>query len=105
MAWEATGAVERDVAADRSAGFWRSAVRRREQRPRRQGVRFRMPPHAGDAARGTEPSATWWSAIDQRTGQDVGYVIGQRKRKRIEECFGWLNTVTLLRKVLPRRMT
>lgn len=101
----ATGAVERDVAADRRAGFWKSAVTAAEAKASAPGLRFRMPPHAGDAARGTEPSATWWSAIDQRTGQDVGYVIGQRKRKRLEECFGWLNTVTLLRKVLPRRMT
>jgi hypothetical protein len=29
----------------------------------------------------------------------VGYAIRQRKRKRIEECFGWLKTIALLRKV------
>ena len=38
------------------------------------------------------------SAIDARTPQHVGYVISQRKRKRIEECFGWLKTIALLRR-------
>jgi len=33
------------------------------------------------------------SAIDARTTQPVGYGISQRKRKRIEECFGWLKTI------------
>src|ERR1043166_7093910 len=42
------------------------------------------------------------SAIDGRTTGHVGYAISQRKRKRIEECFGWLKTVALLRKVHHR---
>jgi IS5 family transposase len=42
------------------------------------------------------------SAIDARTTEHVGYAISQRKRKRIEECFGWLKTVALLRKVRHR---
>jgi transposase len=29
------------------------------------------------------------SAIDARTTRHVGYEISQRKRKRIEQCFGW----------------
>jgi hypothetical protein len=33
------------------------------------------------------------SAIDARTTRHAGYRISQRKRKRIEECFGWLKTV------------
>jgi transposase len=32
----------------------------------------------------------------------LGYTISQRKRKRIEECFGWLKTVALMRKVRHR---
>jgi hypothetical protein len=28
--------------------------------------------------------------------------MSQRKRKRIEECFGWLKTIALLRKVRHR---
>jgi transposase len=42
------------------------------------------------------------SAIDGRTTGHLGYAISQRKRKRIEECFGWLKTVALLRKVRHR---
>jgi IS5 family transposase len=44
------------------------------------------------------------SAVDARTTQHVGYTVSQRKRKRIEECFGWLKTIALLRKVRYRGM-
>ena len=37
--------------------------------------------------------------IDRRTTRQPGYPISQLKRKRIEECFGWLKTVALLGKV------
>src|ERR1700757_398268 len=42
------------------------------------------------------------SAIDGRTTQHAGYRVSQKKRKRIEECFGWLKTIALLRKVRQR---
>lgn len=42
------------------------------------------------------------SAIDGRTTRHAGYAISQVKRKRIEECFGWLKTIALLRKVRHR---
>lgn len=42
------------------------------------------------------------SAIDGRTTRHEGYGISQRKRKRIEECFGWLKTIALVRKVRHR---
>jgi transposase len=38
------------------------------------------------------------SAIDQRTTSHDGYPISQRKRKRVEEVFGWMKTVALIRK-------
>jgi transposase len=38
------------------------------------------------------------SAIDKRTTQHGGYLVSQRKRKRVEEVFGWLKTVALQRK-------
>ena len=38
------------------------------------------------------------SAIDGRTTRHPGYQLSQRKRKRIEEVFGWLKTVGRLRK-------
>jgi hypothetical protein len=37
--------------------------------------------------------------LDRRNTRQWGYVICQKKRKRIEECFGWLKTIALLRKV------
>jgi hypothetical protein len=42
------------------------------------------------------------SAIDGRTTRHPGYAFSQRKRKRIEECFGWLKTIALMRKVRHR---
>jgi len=42
------------------------------------------------------------SAIDGRTTRHPGYGVSQKKRKRIEECFGWLKTIALLRKVRHR---
>jgi transposase len=42
------------------------------------------------------------SAIDARTTRHTGYAISQKKRKRIEECFGWLKDVALLRKLKHR---
>jgi transposase len=42
------------------------------------------------------------SAIDARTTRHAGYKISQRKRQRIEECFGWLKTIALLRKLRHR---
>lgn len=38
------------------------------------------------------------SAVDQRTTRHSGYAISQRKRKRVEEVFGWMKTVALQRK-------
>jgi transposase len=42
------------------------------------------------------------SAVDARTTRHAGYAISQRKRKRIEESFGWLKTIALMRKVRHR---
>jgi transposase len=38
------------------------------------------------------------SAIDGRTTRHSGYTISQRIRKRVEEVFGWMKTVGLMRK-------
>jgi len=38
------------------------------------------------------------SAIDRRTTRHEGYRVSQTKRKRVEECFGWLKTIGGLRK-------
>jgi hypothetical protein len=42
------------------------------------------------------------SAIDQRTSRHVGYELSQRKRKRIEESFGWMKIIGMLKKVKVR---
>ena len=42
------------------------------------------------------------SAIDGRTTRHEGYQVSQRKRKRIEEVFGWVKTVGVLRKTRHR---
>ena len=42
------------------------------------------------------------SAIDGRTTCHPGYAVSQQKRKRVEEVFGWLKTIGLLRKVKLR---
>lgn len=42
------------------------------------------------------------SAIDERTTRHAGYAISQRKRKRVEEIFGWIKTVGGLRKTRHR---
>ena len=42
------------------------------------------------------------SAIDGRTTRHAGYATSQKKRKRVEEIFGWLKTIALLRKTRHR---
>ena len=42
------------------------------------------------------------SAIDGRTARHAGYEISQRVRKRVEEIFGWMKTIGLLKKLRHR---
>jgi transposase len=42
------------------------------------------------------------SAIDARTTRHAGYEISQQKRKRIEQSFGWMKSVGLIRKMRHR---
>jgi len=42
------------------------------------------------------------SAIDGRTTRHPGYSVSQKKRKRIEEVFGWMKTIGLMRKTRHR---
>ena len=42
------------------------------------------------------------SAIDGRTTRHAGYGISQQKRKRVEQSFGWMKMIGLLRKVKLR---
>lgn len=43
-----------------------------------------------------------YSRLDGRTTQHRGYEISQRKRKRVEEPFGWMKTYGLMRKLRHR---
>ncbi|HET7741723.1 MAG TPA: IS5 family transposase [Mycobacterium sp.] len=42
------------------------------------------------------------SAIDARTTRHAGYAISQRKRKLVEQAFGWMKTIGGLRKLRHR---
>ncbi len=104
LVWEATGTAERDAAMamlQDIPGSERVTVGGDKGFDTAEFVRecrnMRVTPHVAQnlARRGG-------SAIDDRTTQREGYRISQRKRKRIEECFGWLKTIALLRKVRHR---
>jgi transposase len=43
-----------------------------------------------------------YTAIDARTTRHPGYTVSQRKRKLVEQAFGWMKTVGLLRKLRHR---
>jgi transposase len=62
---------------------------------------------AGLRARGVTPHVAQntthrRSAIDERTTRHGGYAVSQRKRKLVEEIFGWAKTIALLRKTRHR---
>jgi len=59
--------------------------------------RMRVTPHVAQNLK--QPGG---SALDERTTRRTGYAVSQRKRKRVEEVFGWLKTVALLRKLRHR---
>lgn len=42
------------------------------------------------------------SAIDRRTTRHPGYAVSMKKRKRVEEIFGWMKTVGVMRKTRHR---
>src|SRR6266404_2758522 len=104
MVWEATGTAERDAAMamlQQVPGTGRVTVGGDKGFDTAEFVRecrnMRVTPHVAQnlARRGG-------SALDGRTTQSASYRISQKKRKRIEECFGWLKTIALLRKVRHR---
>jgi transposase len=58
--------------------------------------RMRVTPHVA------QNNTNRRSAINGRTTQHAGYAISQKKRKRIEESFGWMKTIGMLNKVKLR---
>ena len=104
LAWEATGTAERDTALvmlEQVLGDGPITVGGDKGFDTKDFVRecrhMNATPHVAQNEK--RPGG---SAIDQRTTRHDGYRISQRKRKRIEECFGWLKTIALLRKVRHR---
>ena len=104
LAWEANGRAERDTALlmlEQLSGDHPVTVGGDKGFDTREFVRecrhMQVRPHV--AQNDGRPGG---SAIDQRTTRHEGYRISQRKRKRIEECFGWLKTIALLRKLRHR---
>jgi transposase len=102
--WEATGTAERDAALallEEIPGTRRRTAGGDKGFDQAEFIRecrhLRITPHVAQnlGRRGG-------SAIDARTTRHAGYQISQKKRKRIEECFGWLKTIALLRKVRHR---
>lgn len=104
MAWEASGTAERESALlllEQVCGEKRITVGADKGYDTKDFVRQcrerKITPHV--AQNTGRPGG---SAIDARTTRQPGYDISQRKRKRVEECFGWLKTVGLLRKLRHR---
>ena len=59
---------------------------------------MRITPHVAQYG----PHPTRRSAIDGRTTRSPGYAVSQRRRKLVEQPFGWMKTVGLLRKLRHR---
>jgi transposase len=102
--WEATGTAERHAALDmlqEIPGVGRVTVGGDKGFDTAEFVRecrhLGVTPHVAQnlGRRGG-------SAIDSRTTRHAGYARSQKKRKRIEECFGWLKTIALLHKLRHR---
>ena len=101
--WEATGTAERLAALamlEQVPGTGRVTVAGDKGFDTAEFVRecrnMHVTPHVAQNLAGRR------SAIDGRTTCQPGYAISQKKRKRIEECFGWLKTIALLRKLRHR---
>lgn len=95
---QATGTCEREAAEQmlsETTGQQRKTVGADKAYDTRDFVdkcrKMKVTPHVAQKATN--------SAIDGRTTSHVGYEVSQRKRKRIEEVFGWAKTVGCLRKL------
>ena len=99
-ATHATGTAERDAAvllleASASPGSTVGADKGYDVARFVADVRVQdVTPHVTQKVRG--------SAIDGRTTRHAGYHVSQRKRKLVEQVFGWMKTVGGLRKLRHR---
>jgi IS5 family transposase len=97
---QASGRAEPEAAlamVEKIAGFGRVTLGADKGYDQKELVRelreHRVTPHVAQ-----KPN----SAIDGRTTRRPGYLLSQRRRKRVEEIFGWLKTVGGLRKTRHR---
>jgi transposase len=95
----ATGTAEREAALQmlaRTAGPGAVTVGADKSYDTRDFVararNLKVTPHVAQNTAGRK------SAIDGRTTRHPGYAISQRIRKRVEEVFGWMKTIGLMRK-------
>ena len=84
---KATGTAERDAAAEMLGEL---------------AVREKHITVGADKAYDTRGFVQACRAVDGRTTRHVGYEISQRKRKCIEQCFGWAKVVGRMRQVMVR---
>ncbi len=103
MVTEANGTAERDAAmlmAERLPGVKRVTLGADKNYDTKEFVRelrrMNITPHVA------QNNTNRASAIDQRTTQHAGYALSQRERKRVEESFGWMKMIGMLKKVKLR---
>ena len=100
---QATGMAEREAAltmAEAIPGQPRVTLGADKNYDTRDFVRelreLQVTPHVAQNTTGRS------SAVDGRTTRHPGYAVSQRKRRCVEEIFGWMKTVGLLRKTRHR---
>jgi transposase len=101
VATPATGTAERDAAIEMASalpdGATLGADKGYDTRGFVEALRsLTVTPHVA------QNTSNRSSAIDGRTTRHAGYLVSQQKRKLIEEVFGWLKTVGLMRKLRHR---
>jgi transposase len=98
---QATGTAERETAVAMARNLRRRATLGADKGYDTRGFvaalrSLRLTPHV------TQNTTRQASALDGRTTRHAGYGVSQQKRKRVEEVFGWVKTVALLRKTRHR---
>ena len=99
---QATGGSEREAALEMAADDMPGQGRATLGGDKAYDVRWfvealralKITPHVAAKAR--------YGAVDARTTRHRGYGVSQRKRKMVEQIFGWLKTVGLMRKTRHR---
>lgn len=102
---QSNGTAERDAAADMLRDLGRAGRRVTVAADKAYDTRgfvktcleLKVTPHVAQ-----NTARNGGSAIDARTTRHTGYRISQRKRKCIEQCFGWGKVIGPIRQVMVR---